>query len=141
MVYVKEIERAFYPDAYVAYGPPEFHEGVQSRRSITNPRVVFEVLSQSNASYDRGQRMGYCMSIPSVEQIAFIAQEEPVVELLTRRPEGWLMNISQSLDAKVLLASLEIEMPLLELYLNVEFALSVRPGLGAPDADQANPGI
>src|SRR4051812_279323 len=42
-----------YPDASIACPPFEYDE-IQGVKSLSNPMVLFEVLSPSTASYDRG---------------------------------------------------------------------------------------
>src|SRR5690606_26871246 len=53
-VAVKEADRFVYPDASILCAPPQFHLDDPNRTTIINPRIVFEVLSDSTESYDRG---------------------------------------------------------------------------------------
>src|SRR5688500_12348087 len=53
-----------YPDAQVICGPPEYYDDQDD--TVTNPRLIVEVLSKSTERYDRGQKFGYYRTIPSL---------------------------------------------------------------------------
>ncbi len=46
-----------YPDVTVVAGPPEFQG--EGRETLTNPRVIIEVLSPSTAAYDHGAKFAH----------------------------------------------------------------------------------
>jgi Uma2 family endonuclease len=117
----REVDRSVYPDAQVVCGPVEFHGPDINRTTILNPTVVFEVLSPSTASYDRGAKMRLYFSVPSVMQYVLLGYDQPLAELYTRTDGGWLRTESAGLDGSFKLSSIEIELKLAELYLGVEF--------------------
>lgn len=83
-------DRYVYPDVTVVCGPAEL-DG--SPETLTNPRVVIEVLSQSTAAFDRGDKFSAYRGMPSVHEIAFVSQEARQVEVYTRRADGtWLLR-------------------------------------------------
>lgn len=51
-----------YPDQSVICGTPQRDE--QDRQGATNPKVLFEVLSESTAGYDQGEKFDHYATIP-----------------------------------------------------------------------------
>jgi Uma2 family endonuclease len=119
-VYVRAMDRGFYPDAQVICGPIEYYEADASRTTVLNPTVVFEVLSPSTAVYDRGEKLRAYLSIPSLKQYVLVESTTAYVELFTRREDGWLLTQAAGLEARLRLASIDVELKLSEMYLGVE---------------------
>ncbi len=74
-----------YPDGAIAC-PPQFLE--KPRGAITNPRVVFEVLSPSTEAYDRGAKFRRYRTVETLEDYVLISTAEPVVEVFSRPEWG-----------------------------------------------------
>lgn len=109
-----------FPDASVVCGPPV--EGATRVPSITNPTLVVEVLSPGSATYDRGAKLQHYRRLPSVQEVVLIAADQVHVEVHRRLANGdWLLKQWYSLDAAAELASLELALPLAELYSRVDF--------------------
>ena len=90
-------------------------EGVKGH-TVTNPRVLFEVWSPSTDSYDRGDKLAHYQSIPSVEEVVFVAQERHEVEVVRRGSDGtWSRQVFGDGDS-VGLGSLECELPVALIY-------------------------
>ena len=91
MLFVRATNLSTYADASVTCGSVETHRVVKNGRAlgeaITNPVVIVEVLSEGTQDYDRGEKFGHYMRIPSLKEYILIAQEVPRVEVF-RRPEG-----------------------------------------------------
>ena len=119
--YVREFDRAFYPDAQVICGPVEYHDADRNRTTVVNPTVLFEVLSPSTSSYDRGEKMRAYLSLPSLKQYVLIESTTAYVELLTRRDDGWLRTDAKGMESSLRIDSIAIELKLAELYLGVTF--------------------
>ncbi len=117
------IERAdafVYPDTIVVCGPREYHEN--RKDIIKNPKVVFEVLSPSTSSFDRGGKFMRYAKLPSLEEYVLVEQEFPRVEVFKRKENGkWLLTPYDEIDGRVKLESLDIEIPMAEIYRKVEF--------------------
>lgn len=89
-VRITDTERYVYPDVTVVCGPPQL-EG--SPETLINPRLVFEVLSQSTAAFDRGDKFAAYRGMPTVHEVVFLSQDEPRVECYTRQDDGtWLLR-------------------------------------------------
>ena len=109
-----------YPDLLVVCGEPELTDEHQD--TLTNPKVIVEILSPSTAGDDSGEKFRLYRRLPSFEEYALIAQDEPRVEVFHRNPEGtWLLTTHEGLDATFPLDSLGITLPLAEIYDRVGF--------------------
>lgn len=111
--------RFYYPDATVICDTPRFaddHSDV-----LLNPVVVFEVLSESTAAYDRGRKFLSYQRVDSLQEYVLISQDEPVVEHFRRDADHWIYTAAQGLDAHLTLPALRCELPLAEIYHQVEF--------------------
>lgn len=111
-----------YPDLTVVCGEPLFHD--QKKDVLLNPRVIFEVQSPSTERYDRTEKfMRYRNAVENLTDYVLIAQDRPYVEHFEARPDGnWIYTAYESLDSTVYIASVDCELPLLEIYDRVEFA-------------------
>jgi Uma2 family endonuclease len=126
----------YYPDASVVCGEPDFDPGPKgtSRRTITNPRVIVEVLSDSTEAFDRGGKFTDYREIPSLREYVLIAQHAPQVEVYLRQDDGtWRFQPSAGLAAVARLDSLGIDLPLAEVYAGVTFEAAAPAA--DPDAD------
>lgn len=102
MLFVRETNLSTYADASVICGSVETHRVVKNGRAlgeaITNPIVIVEVLSDKTADYDRGEKFGHYMRIPSLKDYVLVAQDTVRVEVF-RRPDGaghWKHEIATS---------------------------------------------
>lgn len=77
---------ATYPDVSVVCGEPELDP--ESKHTITNPRVVVEVLSDSTEEYDRGLKLEHYQQIPALETVVLVAQREQRIEVWSRGDDG-----------------------------------------------------
>ncbi len=108
-----------YPDLTVVCDAPRFHPS--DKDTLLNPRVVVEVLSSSTEGYDRGAKFAHYQSIASLEDYVLVTQTEKRVEHFHRLETGqWLLTVSEGDDAVLALAALGCEIPLSEIYENVE---------------------
>ncbi|PYP87396.1 MAG: hypothetical protein DMF61_10310 [Blastocatellia bacterium AA13] len=109
-----------YPDCLVVCGPAQFHD--EHRDVLINPRVIIEVLSPSTERYDRGKKFMRYQQNQSLTDYVLIAQTYPSIEHYSRQADGrWLYEITNKMDSKVLLGSIECEAPLAEVYDRIEF--------------------
>ncbi len=109
-----------YPDVIVYCGKPELTDEHQD--TISNPKVIVEILSPSTEGYDYGKKFVLYRGLPSFEEYLLVSQDEPRVEVSRRTPENrWLLTTYSGLDAVVQVESLGISIPMTELYDGVEF--------------------
>lgn len=80
-----------YPDVVVVCGEPQFED--DEFDTLLNPLVVFEVLSKSTESRDRGEKFSDYRAIASVTDILFVSQYRMRVEHYVRRAGGeWTLR-------------------------------------------------
>jgi Uma2 family endonuclease len=122
-------DRYAYPDVTVVCGGPEFDPRDLKRMTITNPQVLFEVLSDATEAVDRGEKFIRYINIPSMRGYFLVAQHKPQITSFVRRDDGsWSVgDIVTDLNGQLRIPSLGIELPMREIYANVDFqdALSV----------------
>lgn len=111
-----------YADLSALCGEAEFEE-IGGVDALTNPTLIVEVLSPSTEAYDRGDKFTHYKSIPTLVEYLLVAQHRPHVTRLVRQDDGaWIHTEANDLEAVLRLASLECELPLSEVYRNVNFA-------------------
>jgi Uma2 family endonuclease len=108
-----------YPDLAIVCGTPIFLD--EKGDVLTNPTVIFEVLSPSTENYDRGEKfLRYTNYIETLEDYVLISQDRPLIEHYPKH-SGWGKTEIDGLDAVLKLDSVECEIALVELYDLVEF--------------------
>ncbi|MET0621796.1 MAG: Uma2 family endonuclease [Pyrinomonadaceae bacterium] len=110
-----------YPDVVVVCGEPRFYD--ERRDILTNPTVVFEVLSPSTEAYDRGEKfLRYRTHIEPLREYVLVSQHRPLVEHYVRQPDGsWSYSSANSLDEAIDLVSIDCRLPLSEVYDRIVF--------------------
>ena len=109
-----------YPDVTVVCDAPHFVEGQFD--TLTNPTVIFEVLSPSTATYDRGEKSVYYRAIPTVQHYVLVGQDAPQVEVYTRRSQTeWLYQEITGLASVILLPAIDCTLALTDIYAKVSF--------------------
>ena len=107
-----------YPDATVVCGDPEFED--EQFDTLTNPTVLFEVLSDSTESWDRGGKFRQYRDIPSLKEYVMVTQDRASVERYIRQTDGgWLLQEIESIEAAVRFDSIDVMVPLAEIYRNI----------------------
>jgi Uma2 family endonuclease len=110
-----------YGDLSALCGKPTF-EMLGKQELLVNPTVIFEVLSDSTADFDRSYKFTYYKSIESFTEYILIAQDRPHVSQFVKQAENsWVNHEFNSLDEAFLIESLDCELALTEIYENVEF--------------------
>jgi Uma2 family endonuclease len=103
-----------YPDAVVSCSP-RFHPKFTD--ALVNPIVIVEVLSKSTEDYDHGAKFAHYRSIPSFAEYVLVSQRRHQVEHFRRiEPGQWLLTVLEGDDAVLDLRSLELTIPLREIY-------------------------
>ncbi|AUX44755.1 hypothetical protein SOCE26_062230 [Sorangium cellulosum] len=109
--------RYVYPDASVVCGQPLFED--DHRDTLLNPTAVFEVLSESSESYDRGGKFALYRGIPSIADYVLLSQKQVEIEHFRRQPDGtWLLRVLGP-GERLHIASIGCDLAVDELYLKV----------------------
>ncbi|MDQ3088568.1 MAG: Uma2 family endonuclease [Acidobacteriota bacterium] len=116
-----------YPDVTAVCGERIF-ENFLGLRVLINPALIVEVLSPSTATFDVGDKFTYYKSIESFTEYLLIDQDKPHVVLYTKQTaDAWLQREFNDLNDKLYLSSLDCEISVAEIYLDVEFPEIIRP--------------
>jgi Uma2 family endonuclease len=78
---------ATYADVAVVCGPLE--RDPENQNTVVNPTILFEVLSPSTESYDRGEKREHYQQMPSVREIVLVSQAQHRIEVYRRQADGW----------------------------------------------------
>lgn len=109
-----------YPDVSIVCG--ELQTDSQDRDAITNPRVIFEVLSKTTESYDRGKKFDFYRQLDSLREYVLVSQEEPQVDRFIRQEDGsWRLDVFKGAAAVLELVTIGCTLPFSEIYEDVTF--------------------
>lgn len=109
-----------YPDVVVTCGEEMFAD--DERDILLNPLVIIEVLSDSTASYDRGEKFWNYRQIPSLCDYLLVAQNEIYVAHNSKRSENeWLNREVKDADARIEINSINCYLDVKEVYAKVVF--------------------
>lgn len=112
-----------YPDLSIICGPPSLERGM----SATNPKVLFEVLSPSTRRFDCIAKSVHYRQIASIKEYILIEQDSHSIDRLCPSPDGqWELTSYRGEDAILELASVNLTIPLREIYADVPFELAER---------------
>ena len=105
-----------YPDVFVVCGPiardPEEEKG-----TITNPRLIIEVLSETTEAYDRGKKFVHYRSCESfLEYVVVASQEEPYIERYLKVDGVWTLGPPVGPGEQLRLASVDVTLDVDAIY-------------------------
>lgn len=104
-----------YVDLTVVCGEPEFHD--KFRDVLINPTVIVEILSDSIEDFNRDEKFRrYRRHKDSLQDYVLIEQTMPLIEVYSRRPDGWLMTEALGLESSISLPSIDCRLSLSEVY-------------------------
>ena len=107
--------RYLYPDLVVVCGKPQFTD--EQVDTLTNPKVIVEILSPSTADYDQGGKFDLYRQLASFEEYVLISQDQSRVMVYRKQSSTkWTLDIITGFDSIVKLDSIQVEFPLSELY-------------------------
>jgi Uma2 family endonuclease len=116
-------DRYCYPDVTVVCGEPAFDPTDSPGMTITNPQMIFEVLSPSTEAVDRGEKFFRYIRLPSMREYFLVAQQRPRIESFVRKEDGsWSVgSIAEGIESTLVVQSLKLELPMREIYANIRF--------------------
>lgn len=119
-LWIPERNTYTYPDAMIVPRPVELQPG--RKDTVTSPILIAEVLSDSTKAYDRDEKFAAYRTIPSFGEYLLVDQSRLHVEQYIKQSANqWLFSEYNGREAKVLLATVGVEIVLADLYENVEF--------------------
>ena len=119
-VEIAENRQYAYPDVVVVCGGFELAEGRTD--TITNPKVIFEVLSESTKDYDRGSKFAAYRKGKTLTDYLLVDQNGAHVEYFAKEGDGsWRLREYFSKDDAIRIESVGATLKMVEIYDRVEF--------------------
>ncbi|HEX9652218.1 MAG TPA: Uma2 family endonuclease [bacterium] len=110
-----------YPDIMAVCDKPQFYENRND--TITNPLIIFEILSESTKNYDRGDKFEFYRAIPTLKEYVLIDQYKVHVEQFAIGDAGkWVLTEHNEIHNELKLIALDLTIPLQTIYSRVEFS-------------------
>ncbi len=109
-----------YPDVIVVCGQPALM--ADRPDTVTNPKIIIEVLSKSTAGYDKGDKFYGYWSLETFEEYVLVDQYQMRVEYFRRVDEKiWELRLFTRPEDQVQLQSVDATLPLDRIYRNVDW--------------------
>jgi Uma2 family endonuclease len=112
-----------YPDVVVACGEVQLED--RRRDTLLNPTLIVEVLSDSTAYYDRGEKFAQYRRIDSLQEYVLVSQDRFRVERYIRRGNEWVLTEFSDPLGSLALESIDCNVSLADVYERVEFPADV----------------
>jgi Uma2 family endonuclease len=112
-VRVRTADRATYPDLHVVCGSVE--RDPEDDHAVVNPIVIVEVLSDSSAESDRGDKFAAYRRLPTLREYVLVSQHERRVDVYRRDGRRWILDEHVRGEA-LHLETLEVALHVDELY-------------------------
>jgi Uma2 family endonuclease len=106
-----------YPDAFIVCMPLP-----PQRTVVTEPVVVFEILSPSSTGTDMIIKNAEYRATPSLKRYVILEQTSPAAMVFYHTGEDWVSELLIGPEAVLRLPDAALEIPLAEIYPDVDFA-------------------
>ncbi len=122
-IWIPSFNHGTYPDVTIIDGEPELNG--DRTDEILNPLLIVEVLSPSTEAYDRGEKFRKYRSLSSFCEYLLVSQTEPYIEqyhnVERQSSDRWQWQVYDGIDRAIVLHSLNIELPMSEVYRRISF--------------------
>lgn len=110
------VKLAVFPDVMVHCGPFD-----RDATSLSDPVVLFEVVSPGSAVRDRVEKGGLYLRLPSLQHFVLVDRDQASLQLVSRLgSRGWTEPQEPAgLDQGLALPGIEVELPVAEIYRDV----------------------
>ncbi len=113
----------YYPDVLVSC-----EENPEDPYFRNQPILIIEVTSPSTENIDRREKLLFYQQMPSVQEYVVVDQHTMNVEVHRRQANGgWITYYFNEASETVELASVELQIPLPDLYRRVQFQKNASP--------------
>ncbi len=113
-IWIPERNSFFYPDAAVAC------DEISTQKTngiLHNPTLLIEVLSDSTASFDKGQKFSFYRTLPSLKEYILISQDAYFIETFFKKTDTiWEYEVFEGLDNILKIKSLDITIAFEDIY-------------------------
>ena len=125
-LHVASANAAFYPDVFVSCDPRD--RAADAELVQRHAQLVVEVLSDSTAAFDRGQKFEAYRSLDSLTAYLLVEQHRPHADLFLRNAEGlWVLNpVGQ--DESLTIAPPGVVLPMAAVYEAIDFNAQASAG-------------
>jgi Uma2 family endonuclease len=109
-----------YPDVMVMALPLDLQDG--RKDTVMNPILIVEVLSDSTADYDRGDKFAAYRSLPGFQEYLLVSQYSQQIEHYVKgEGKKWDFQVYDETDSAVQLSSVGLDLAIGDIYDKVEF--------------------
>lgn len=108
-----------YPDAVIVCGEPQLLDKAQD--TILNPSVIFEVLSPSTQSSDRGDKFKLYRDIPSLQEYVLVATNKVGVQYYSKQNNVWTLHEFSDFSDAINITTIDCTLLLAQIYEGVVF--------------------
>lgn len=115
---VEAIDAVFYPDVMVSCDEADR----QQELALHAPLLIVEVLSDSTAAYDRGDKFAAYRQLGSLQEYLLINIRSRRLELFRREPVGWVLHepVGVGESAVLRLDSVALDLTLSDVFSDLE---------------------
>ena len=114
-LWIAQYRQATYPDVMLIEGEPIYYE--TGKTTVTNPKLIVEVLSKSTQNYDQGDKFLYYRSLPEFQEYILISQSRPYIMQYNKTEENkWLLTEYEGENASLSLTSVNFALSFQEIY-------------------------
>ncbi|MEA2162352.1 MAG: hypothetical protein QOK37_479 [Thermoanaerobaculia bacterium] len=114
-IYVESVGLATFPDCTVIFGPLQQHEPSPNATAL-NPALLVEVTSDSSEDYDRGAKLEYYRTIPTLRDYVIVSHRERKIVVETRGSDGtWTSRVAVNGES-IKVSALNAELVVDEIY-------------------------
>ena len=119
-VRIEHFNRNVYPDVLIVCEKVQYWGG--RKDIILNPKLIFEVASESTEDYDKGGKFSLYRTLSSFMEYVLVSQYKPLVEshfLHSEVENLWKISTATEIGASIHLHSIGFDLPLAKIYKQV----------------------
>ena len=109
-----------YADGSVVCGESRF-ENMRGIHALVNPLLIVEVMSETTAEADKGEKRIAYQAIKSLQEYLLVSQEAPQVTQYIRQGDFWIVKDYADLSTTIELPSINGHLSLAAIYAHVSF--------------------
>lgn len=110
-----------YPDVFIVCDKIELKPGCFD--TVTNPSVIFEVLSPSTVEKDRVLKFFFYRQIPTFNEYILVETDQCKVTSYRKQDDGsWVEFVTSGINSSLYIATINMEMPMKEIYALTQFS-------------------
>jgi len=104
-----------YPDASIVCGDPQLED--DQFDTLLNPSVIFEILSPSTRSIDKGRKFFFYQQIPSLKEYIMIDSLKRFIQVARKQADdSWKFENMDETHTSLHIQTINFQLPLSEIY-------------------------